>query len=115
LPLRSKLAQLVEKVVIGAVGSPKPHPNTYTSRPKHCNGGVFEPLKETRKRCRGVFQQAGALSEVRPLTLWRIGVAPVSGLSNVYTCEDPSSPSQSLYIDMGMVRIGKKGCRGILR
>jgi hypothetical protein len=43
------------------------------------------------------------------MTAWRIEVAPVSGLSNVYTCEDPSSPSQSLYMDMGMVMIREKG------
>jgi hypothetical protein len=42
-------------------------------------------------------------------TLWRIEVAPVPDLSNVYTCEDPSSPSQSLYMDMGMVMMPKKG------
>ena len=40
---------------------------------------------------------------------WRLEVAPVSGLSNVYTCEDPSSPSQSLYMDMAMVMMPKKG------
>jgi hypothetical protein len=43
------------------------------------------------------------------MTAWRIEVAPVPGLSNVYTCEDPSSPSQSLYMDMGMVMMPKKG------
>jgi hypothetical protein len=35
-------------------------------------------------------------------------VAPVSGLASVYTCEDPSSPSQSLYMDVGMM-MPKKG------
>ena len=43
------------------------------------------------------------------MTAWRIEVAPVPGLSNVYTCEYPSSPSQSLYMDMGMVMMPKKG------
>src|SRR5215213_2376255 len=56
--------QPVEKVVIGPVGGPKPHPNTKISRPKHCNGGVYESLKETRKRRRGVFQQADLFCDV---------------------------------------------------
>jgi hypothetical protein len=43
------------------------------------------------------------------MTAWWIEVAPVSGLSNVYPCDDPSSPSQTLYIDMGMVMMAKKG------
>jgi hypothetical protein len=43
------------------------------------------------------------------MTAWRSEVAPVPDLSNVYTCEDPSSPSQSLYMDMGMVMMPKKG------
>jgi hypothetical protein len=42
-------------------------------------------------------------------TAWRIEVARFPDLSNVYTCGDPSSPSQSLYMDMGMVMMSKKG------
>jgi hypothetical protein len=57
------IGQPVEKVVIGPVSRPKPHSNTYTSRPKHCVGGFFEPFKEARKRRSGVFQQAAGFSE----------------------------------------------------
>ncbi len=49
------------------------------------------------------------------MTAWRIEAAPVPGLSSVYTCEDPSSPSQSLYMGMGMVMMPKKGCREMVR
>jgi hypothetical protein len=42
-------------------------------------------------------------------TAWMIEVAPVPDLSNVYACENPSSPSQSLYMGMGMVMMPKKG------
>jgi hypothetical protein len=49
-------------------------------------------------------------------TLWRIEVAPVPDLSNVATPQKLSSPSQSLYMDMGMVMIPKKGVqRGSVR
>src|SRR5215213_3642410 len=54
----------VEKVVVGPVSSPEPHPNTWTSTPKHCNGRVFESLKDARNGPRGVFQQAAEFSEV---------------------------------------------------
>ena len=47
--------------------------------------------------------------EVRQLTLWRIEVAPFPDLSNVATPQKPLSPSQSLYMDMGMVMMPKKG------
>jgi hypothetical protein len=50
-----------------------------------------------------------ALNEVRQLTLWRIEVAPFPVLSNVATPQKLSSPSQSLYMDMGMVMVPKKG------
>jgi hypothetical protein len=43
------------------------------------------------------------------LTLWRIEVAPVPGLSSVATPQKLSSPSQSLYMDMAMVMMPKKG------
>jgi hypothetical protein len=43
------------------------------------------------------------------MTAWRIGVGPVPGLSNVATPTKLSSPSQSLYMDMGMVMIREKG------
>ena len=36
-------------------------------------------------------------------------MAPVPGLSNVYTCEDPSSPFLHLYMDIGMVMIRETG------
>jgi hypothetical protein len=47
------------------------------------------------------------------LTLWRIEVAPVPGLSNVATPQKLSSPSQSLYMDMGMVMIRETGSREV--
>jgi hypothetical protein len=43
------------------------------------------------------------------MTAWRIEVAPVPDLSNVATPQKLSSPSQSLYMDMGMVMIREKG------
>jgi hypothetical protein len=43
------------------------------------------------------------------MTAWRIEVAPVPGLSNVATPENLSSPSHSLYMDMAMVIMPKKG------
>ena len=43
------------------------------------------------------------------MTAWRIEVAPVPGLSNVASPQKLSSPSQSLYMDMGMVMMPKKG------
>jgi hypothetical protein len=43
------------------------------------------------------------------MTAWRIEVAPVPGLSNVATPQKLSSPSPSLYMDMGMVMMPKKG------
>ena len=43
------------------------------------------------------------------MTAWRIEVAPVPDLSNVATPQNLSSPSQSLYMDMGMVMMPKKG------
>jgi hypothetical protein len=43
------------------------------------------------------------------MTLWRIEVAPFPDLSRVATPENLSSPSQSLYMDMGMVMIVEKG------
>src|SRR5829696_9021951 len=58
------IGQPVEKVVVGPVSSPEPHPNTWTSTPKHCNGRVFESLKDARNGPRGVFQQAAGFSEV---------------------------------------------------
>jgi hypothetical protein len=42
-------------------------------------------------------------------TLWRIEVAPFPDLSNVATPQKLSSPSQSLYMAMGMVMMPKKG------
>src|SRR5215212_10732443 len=42
-------------------------------------------MEDSRSPDRHVFQQAGALDEVRQLTLWRIEVAPVPDLSNVST------------------------------
>jgi hypothetical protein len=50
------------------------------------------------------------------MTTWRIEVAPVPGLSNVATPPQKlSSPSQSLYMDMGMVMMPKKGSRETAR
>ena len=43
------------------------------------------------------------------MTLWTIEVAPFPDLSNVATPQELSSPSQSLYMDMGMVMMPKKG------
>jgi hypothetical protein len=43
------------------------------------------------------------------MTAWRIEVASVPGLSNVATPTRVSSPSQSLYMDMAMVIMQKKG------
>jgi hypothetical protein len=44
------------------------------------------------------------------MTAWRIEVAPVPDLSNVgVPPQKLSSPSQSLYMDMGMVMMPKKG------
>ncbi len=43
------------------------------------------------------------------MTAWWIEVAPVPDLSNVATPQKLSSPSQSLYMDMGMVMMPKKG------
>jgi hypothetical protein len=40
------------------------------------------------------------------MTAWRIEVAPFPDLSNVATPQNLSSPSQSLYMDMGMVMMG---------
>jgi hypothetical protein len=51
--------------------------------------------------------------ELTQLTLWRIEVAPVPDLLNVATPQNLSSPSQSLYMDMGMVMMPKKGVRGM--
>src|SRR5215210_6190820 len=68
--------QPVEKVVVGPVGSPEPHPNTWTSTPKHCNGGVFESLKDARNGPRGVFQQAAGFSEVRKVRWLREKAQP---------------------------------------
>ena len=42
------------------------------------------------------------------MTAWWIEVAPFPDLSNVATPKDLSSPSQSLYMDMGMVMMPKK-------
>ena len=47
--------------------------------------------------------------ELTQMTIWRIEVAPVPGMSNVATPQELSSPSQSLYMDMGMVMIREKG------
>jgi hypothetical protein len=43
------------------------------------------------------------------MTAWRIEVAPFPDLSRVATPQNLSSPSQSLYMDMGMVMIREKG------
>ena len=43
------------------------------------------------------------------MTAWRIEVAPFPDLLNVATPQKLSSPSQSLYMDMGMVMMPKKG------
>jgi len=43
------------------------------------------------------------------MTAWRIEEAPVPGLLNVATPTKLSSPSQSLYMDMAMVIMQKKG------
>jgi hypothetical protein len=43
------------------------------------------------------------------MTAWRFEVAPVPDLSNVVTPQKLSSPSLSLYMDMGMVMMPKKG------
>ena len=40
---------------------------------------------------------------------WRIEVAPFPDLLNVVTPQELSSPSQLLYMDMGMVMMPKKG------
>jgi hypothetical protein len=48
------------------------------------------------------------------MTAWMIEVAPVPDLSNVATPQKLSSPSQSLYMDMGMV-MPKKGSREMVR
>ena len=42
-------------------------------------------------------------------TLWRIEVAPFPNLSHVATLTNLSSPSRSLYMDMAMVMMPKKG------
>src|SRR5829696_5637115 len=68
------IGQPVEKVVVGPVSSPEPHPNTWTSTPKHCNGRVFESLKDARNGPRGVFQQAARRGEVRRIHLPRTRV-----------------------------------------
>jgi hypothetical protein len=49
------------------------------------------------------------------MTAWRIEVAPVPGLSNVATPQNLSIPSQSHYMDMGMVMMPKKGSRQTAR
>ncbi len=43
------------------------------------------------------------------MTAWRIEVAPVPGLSNVATPTKAIITTQSLYMDMGMVMMPKKG------
>jgi hypothetical protein len=43
------------------------------------------------------------------MPLWRIEVAPFPDLSNVHAPQKLSSPSQSLYMGMGMVMMPKKG------
>jgi hypothetical protein len=51
-----------------------------------------------------------ALDEGHQLTLWRIEVAPVPGLSNVATPTRPIITIPiTLYMDMGMVMIREKG------
>src|SRR5829696_7778950 len=68
------IGQPVEKVVVGPVSSPEPHPNTWTSTPKHCNGRVFESLKEARNGPRVLFRQPASFhdavgiepTEIRP-------------------------------------------------
>jgi hypothetical protein len=50
------------------------------------------------------------------MTVWRIEVAPVPGfVERGYPPQKLSSPSQSLYMDMGMVMMPKKGSREIVR
>jgi hypothetical protein len=48
------------------------------------------------------------------MTAWWIEVAPVPGLSNVATPQKLSSPSQSLYMDVGMVMMLKKESREVV-
>jgi hypothetical protein len=52
--------------------------------------------------------------ELTQTPLWRIEVATGSDLSNVATPQNLSSPSQSLYMDMGMVIMPKKGSREVV-
>src|SRR5215208_5342002 len=96
-PLRHVLrtsvyGQPVEKVVVGPVSSPEPHPNTWTSTPKHCNGRVFESLKDARNGPRGVFQQAGRKAEVQ--RIGTLGSRVNKGSRSPASCA-PTAPALS--------------------
>jgi hypothetical protein len=65
--------------------------------------------KRNKSNKEPVWRSSTGASGLLKMAAWRIEVAPVPGLSNVATPQKLSSPSQSLYMDMGMVMIREKG------
>src|ERR687889_504091 len=65
--------------------------------------------KRNKSKKEPVWRSSIGASGLLKMTAWRIEVAPVPDLSNVATPQKLSSPSQSHYMDMGMVMIREKG------
>jgi hypothetical protein len=65
--------------------------------------------KRIKSKKEPVWRSSTGASGLLKMTFWRIEVAPIPDLSNVATPHNLSSPSQSLYMDVGMVMMPKKG------
>ena len=75
----------------------------------------LKELEKYKSKKEPVWRSSTGASGLLKMTAWRIEVAPVPGLSHVATPQKLSSPSQSLYMDMGMVMMPKKGSRKTAR
>ena len=89
--------------------SRKPPPeseNRVHLQPHHVQLGK----KRNKSNKEPVWRSSTGASGLLKMTAWRIELAPFPHSSNVgYPPQKLSSPSQSLYMDMGMVMMPKKG------
>jgi hypothetical protein len=83
-----------------------PYKSSWESESRVHHSCARSVIRARRSQC-GVPQLA--LRAYTQMTAWRIEVAPFPGLLSVPTPQKLSSPSQSLYMDMGMVMMPKKG------
>ena len=81
------------------------------SENRACTHSRLMQLRKKRNKSKKepVWRPSTGASGLLKMTAWRIEVAPFPDLSNVYAPQYLSSPSQSLYMDMGMVMMPKKG------